>query len=121
MRLPLAAIVLCGFAVCATADDHASDDEMRVVNLVVDTYIEEAQTFWSNVHRKNSTTMRGEAKDVRPSRLAISLTTIRPLAKVGFRYGYEGAPIDDRFDALRRSKSPLYIRYTLSRAGERLR
>lgn len=99
---------------------HATDDEARVVNVVVDEYVEIARDFWARAETHNYDTMRGRAKEVHASVLAVSRTTMAPLRQMGFRKDYAHLPEEDRFDQLRRRRTALYRAYAALPHGETL-
>ena len=114
MRGAILAIVLC--AIPAGSSFRATDDEMRVVNVVVDAYVEEARDFWDLVQRKNTETLRG--KDAHPTLLAMSLTAIAPLPAMGVRHDYAFLPEEKAFNAMRTGgKSAVYAHYAKMRPG----
>jgi hypothetical protein len=118
MIMKVAALVFA--AALAAIPFRATDDEAGVVNVIVDENVEIGRDFWSRAEQHNYDTMRGRAKELHASVLAVSRTTMAPLKQMSFRKDYAYLPEEDRFDAIRRRRTPLYRAYAALPHGQTL-
>ncbi|HWS71295.1 MAG TPA: hypothetical protein VN605_04245 [Thermoanaerobaculia bacterium] len=111
---------LCFAAAMAAIPLRPTDDEARVVNVIVDEYVEMARDFWARAEDHHYDTMRGRASELHASRLAVSRVTMAPLKAMGSRKDYAHLPEEDRFEAIRRRRTPLYRAYAALPHGQEL-